>query len=223
MRPSRYLPSLVTGIVLIALACGLGAWLYSRGDVPFPIDVWWNTLMVDSSNAFLLSFSYAMDFLGAGWFGIFAVPLGGTLALILVKRPWSAAYFLVAQAASAGLVQVLKRSFGRARPEEILVISDYGSFPSGHVAGAATLATAVIVIFPRLWVIIAGVVWVLAMAFSRTYLHAHWLSDTVGGALAGVGMALVVAALFAVPLDRERAQARARKHAPERTASLTDQ
>ncbi|WP_404434092.1 phosphatase PAP2 family protein [Microbacterium lacus] len=219
MRPSRYLPSLVTGIVLIALSCGLGAWLYSRGDVPFAGDLWWNTLLVDSRNAFLLNFSYAMDFLGGHWFGIFVVPLGGTLVLILVKRPWSAAYFLVAQAVSAGLVQVLKRSFGRARPEEILVISDYGSFPSGHVAGAATLATAVIVLFPRLWVIIAGVVWVLAMAFSRTYLHAHWLSDTLGGALAGVGAALVVAALFAVPLDRERARARA----PELTASLTDQ
>lgn len=221
MRPTRYLPSLVAGIVLVALAFGLGALLYSRGDVPFEMDVWWNTFIVDTSMPLLVDFSYAMDFLGAGWFGIFVVPLGGTLLLILMKRPWSAAYFLVAQAVSAGLVQILKRSFGRARPEEILVISDYGSFPSGHVAGAATLATAVIVLFPKLWVIIAGVVWVLAMAFSRTYVHAHWLSDTVGGALAGVGVALVVAALFAVPLERERA--RLRDRAPERTAPLTDQ
>lgn len=221
MRPSRNLPLLVTGIVLIALACGIGALLYSRGDVPFEIDVWWNTLIVETSMPLLVNFSYAMDFLGAGWFGVFVVPLGGTLLLILMRRPWSAAYFLVAQAASAGLVQILKQSFGRARPEEILVISDYGSFPSGHVAGAATLATAVIVLFPKLWVMIAGVVWVLAMAFSRTYVHAHWLSDTLGGALAGVGVALVVAALFAVPLHKERA--RLRDGVPERTARVTDQ
>jgi undecaprenyl-diphosphatase len=34
--------------------------------------------------------------------------------------------------------------------------------------------------------------------------HAHWLSDTVGGALVGSGMALIVAAAFTVPLLRER-------------------
>lgn len=213
MTRPRYLPFLVSGIILIALACGLGAWLFSRGDQPFAIDVWWNALLVETSTPVLVGFARVMDFLGAGWFGVFVVPLGGTLVLILVKRPWSAAYFLAAQAVSAGVIQILKQTFGRARPEEILVISDYGSFPSGHVAGAATLATVLIVIFPRLWVIVLGVVWVILMAFSRTYVHAHWLSDTLGGALVGVGAALVMAAVFAVPLAREGSP----KSVPERT------
>ena len=73
-----------------------------------------------------------------------------------MKRPWSAAFFLTAELASAGAVQVLKHLFGRARPEDIIVISDYGSFPSGHVANAATIATVACILFPRLWVLIVG-------------------------------------------------------------------
>jgi undecaprenyl-diphosphatase len=71
------------------------------------------------------------------------------------------------------------------------------------VANAATIAVAATVIFPRLWVGLVGAAWVLLMAFSRTYLHAHWLSDTVGGAMIGAGAALLVAAAFALPMARE--------------------
>ena len=45
------------------------------------------------------------------------------------------------------------------------------------------------------------------MALSRTYLHAHWLSDTIGGMLIGVGAALVVAGFFATVIAKERTDA----------------
>lgn len=191
------------GLVLIALACALGAWIFLRGDDPFDIDVWWNALVADWNHPVLTGISQFMNWVGAGWFGVLAVPIAGAIGLILLKRPWAAAYFLVAEAVSAGGVQVLKHLFGRVRPEDIIVISDYGSYPSGHVANATTLAIAAIVIFPRLWVVLVGAGWVLLMAFSRTYLHAHWLSDTVGGVLIGAGAALIVAAAFVVPMARE--------------------
>jgi membrane-associated phospholipid phosphatase len=198
---------LVAGLVLVALSCGLGFWVFTRGENPFAIDVWWNAFVADWYSPLLTGFSRVMNWVGGGWFAVLAVPLGGALALVLVRRPWAAAYFLAAEAASAGAVQALKHLFGRVRPEDILVIADHGSYPSGHVANSATLAMAAFVIFPRVWVAVVGGVWVVLMAFSRTYLHAHWLSDTVGGALIGAGVALVVAAVFVVPMTRESARA----------------
>lgn len=212
VRPAlRYL---VAGLVLLALACGLGYWILTRGEEPFSIDSWWNELVAGWGSPVLIAFSRFMNWAGGGWFAVLAVPIIGAIGLILLRRPWAAAFFLVAEAASAGAVQVLKHLFGRVRPEDIIVVSDYGSYPSGHVANAATLAVCAFVLFPRVWVAVVGVAWVVLMAFSRTYLHAHWLSDTLGGAMVGAGAVLLVAALFAVPMGREN------RGAPEKKPSL---
>ncbi len=202
---------LVAGSVLVVLSCLLGWWIFSRGEEPFAIDTAWNSFVADWWNPVVAGFSHVLNFVGAGWMGILVVPIGGAIGLILLRRPWAAAYFLAAEAVSAAGVQVLKHAFGRVRPEDILVLSDYGSYPSGHVANAATIAVAATVIFPRLWVGVVGAAWVLLMAFSRTYLHAHWLSDTLGGALLGAGAALLVAAAFALPMAREGTDAPAKR------------
>ncbi|MFE5408597.1 phosphatase PAP2 family protein [Microbacterium sp. NPDC056569] len=202
---------LAVGSGLVVLSCLLGWWIFARGDEPFAIDTAWNLLVAELWHPALTGFSQVMNFLGGGWFSVLAVPIGAAVVLIALRRPWAAAYFLAAEAVSAAGVQVLKHLFGRVRPEDILVISDYGSYPSGHVANAATIAVAVVVIFPRVWVAIVGAAWVLLMAFSRTYLHAHWLSDTVGGAFIGAGAALLVAAAFAVPMAREGTDAAAKR------------
>jgi membrane-associated phospholipid phosphatase len=201
------------GAILVLAACGLGALIFYRAE-PFDIDDWWNAFLFANEIPLLTEFSQVMNFLGAGWFSIFAVPIAVALVLILLKRPWSAAFFIVAQLASAGAVQALKHLFGRARPEEIIVISDFGSFPSGHVANAATLATVAYILFPRLFVALIGLIYIALMAISRTAVHAHWLSDTVGGALIGVGVVLIVAGFFAPLLVKERPSARARSVSP---------
>ena len=193
-RPQRF--RAVVGVVLIAMACGLGAWVFFRGPSPFAIDVWWNQLFAAAPSQPVYIFARVMDEVGGHLTAVLIVPLLGALVLFLSRRRWSALYFLAASVASALLVQVLKHTFGRARPEDILIVSDYGSFPSGHTANAATIAVVAVVLFPRAWVRVVAIAWVVLMAFSRTYLHAHWLSDTIGGALVGAGAAFVLAAAF---------------------------
>ncbi|MBG0718282.1 phosphatase PAP2 family protein [Microbacterium sp. 2C] len=191
---------LVIGLVLIVLAIGLGVQITLEADID--VDEWWNSFVDVFS--FLQPLSLALNFLGGGWFATFVVPLGVAAILLAVRRPWGALFALCASAGSALVVQMLKAMFGRARPEEMIVVSDHGSYPSGHTANAATLAVIAVVIVPRVWVAIVGAAWVFAMAFSRTEVHAHWFTDTVGGTLAGLGGALVVAALFTPALTRER-------------------
>ena len=194
---------LVVGIVLIAVSTALGVWIYFYGEPPFTMDVSWNALLADSTSTFLLVVSQVMDWLGGGWVGVFAVPGAIAIVLVVMRRPWGALYFIVASIASALLVQLLKQTVGRARPEDVLVTTDVGSYPSGHVGNAATIAVALAIIFPHVWVWIVGSAYVVLMAFSRTYLHAHWLSDTIGGAAAGAGVSFIVGAAFAVALARE--------------------
>lgn len=193
---------LISGTVAVALTVLLGTLIATRSS-PFSLDqLVLDELLSIRATAFTGP-ALIMDFIGGGWFGIFAVPLGGTLALILAGRRWSALYFIVASALSAGVVQSLKALVGRARPEEILVTTDIGSFPSGHVANAATLAAILIVLVQRRWVIIVGIGYTLLMMLSRTYLGAHWLSDTIGGVLVGIGVAAILRAPFARKLSAE--------------------
>lgn len=199
---TRALQRAVVGAVLIVLAVILGIALALEGGQTH-IDSWWNaTVAVLFPPSLPLSF--ALNGIGGGWFATYVIPLGGVVVFALFRRWREGLFFLVALAGSAVLVQLWKAVFGRLRPEDILVISDHGSFPSGHTANAATLAMVAVILFPRVWVAVVGAAWVLLMAFSRTQVHAHWLSDTVGGALIGAGAALVVAALFTPFLARDR-------------------
>ncbi|MBD8727194.1 phosphatase PAP2 family protein [Frigoribacterium sp. CFBP 13707] len=201
---------LLLGVVITARAGSLG------------IDEEFMGELVEHRSPFWQAPALVFNVIGAGVIGVFVVPLGVAAVLLLRRRPWAALYWIASCALSAGVVQVIKHTFGRARPEEILVVSDYGSFPSGHTANAATLAVVLGVILRRAWVWIAGVVYTVAMLLSRTYLGAHWLTDTVGGLLIGAGVAVVLWAPVAHRLLAEQERVRglgwAWQHRDERAA-----
>ncbi|MER7953784.1 phosphatase PAP2 family protein [Streptomyces sp. NPDC096030] len=154
---------------------------------------------------------YAVLAAALNWFG---GPLGVVVPLallffLLLRRRWVSAGFLLGVYLVGNLlvVQGLKHLVDRPRPANPLVRVDHGSFPSGHAAGAALLVVLVgVLLVPvarrRAWWF-GGVVLTLAMMWSRTWLHAHWLTDTAAGAAAGAGAGLLAWWLCAPALARE--------------------
>ncbi len=186
---------IVGAVAALALVVGLAGILALR-SAPFSIDAEWMEEIIEHRSPWWLVPSLVMNFLGGGWFAVLVVPVGVAVTLLILKRRSDAVYFLAATVLSAALVQLLKFLVGRARPEDILVHVDPGSFPSGHVANAATLAVALGFIIDRGWAWAVGAGYVVLMALSRTYLGAHWVTDTIGGALLGAAVAVLLRALI---------------------------
>ncbi len=112
--------------------------------------------------------------------------------------------FIFVAVGAAGLVaDLLKIIVGRTRPKLMFadgtydftwfgLRADHWSFPSGHAATAAALATALWCLWPRpLWFYVAGAGLV---AVSRVVTGQHYLSDVVAGAAIGVIVTRLVAA-----------------------------
>lgn len=181
---------------MLVAATLLGALIVFGYTEPPGFDSWWNETISTYRTDWMLSFALILNDIGGGWIAILLVPLLLIVALLIARR-WQAAVFAaVAFLVSAGAVQLLKNLFGRARPEDMIVASDFGSFPSGHAANAATIAMVLWLVFPRVWTAILGVAWVVAMAISRTLLSVHWATDTLGGALVGAGVVLVLGSVM---------------------------
>jgi membrane-associated phospholipid phosphatase len=200
-RVSRFWP-LVSGIAAIVLVVGGGLLIVARGAVP-EIDSAWMEEIVEHRSPIWQVPALVMNFLGGGWFGFYVLPVVIVVAFCLAGRFWTAGYFAIASAASVGLVQLLKLLVDRARPEDGLVQLDTGSFPSGHVANASTMAVILGIILWKTWVWIVGFLYVVLMMLSRTYLGVHWLTDTIGGLLIGAAVAVMVWAPLANRVKNE--------------------
>ncbi|MCM3779979.1 phosphatase PAP2 family protein [Microbacterium hydrocarbonoxydans] len=184
------------GLGTLVAAALLGAAIVFGYTEPPGFDRWWNEAIAQHRADWMLTGALVLDHIGGGWVAILVVPLLVIIALLLARRWRGAVFAAAAFLASAALVQLLKNLFGRARPEDMIVTSDFGSFPSGHTANAATIALVLYLLFPRVWVAIVGAAWIVAMAVSRTLLSVHWATDTLGGALVGASAVLLIAAVL---------------------------
>ncbi|BAU33362.1 PAP2 family protein [Microcella alkaliphila] len=201
---------MISAAVGMGVAVLLGALIALRGSPLAADEEFMNELLEERAPWFDLPALF-LDWVGGHLVGIVIVPIAMVIWLLALRRPWAAGFSIVAAAVSAGLVQLLKALFDRARPEFMLVASDEGSFPSGHVANAATIAVVLALVFglerSRWWVWVVGAAYIVAMALARTYLGVHWVTDTIGGALLGAGVAVM---LWAPIADRLAAEPRER-------------
>jgi len=163
-------------------------------------------------------FDWLTDFGTSGWFlvpialALATIAVAASPALPVISRRVLASLavrlgFLFSAIALPGLVvTIVKRMIGRGRPlvggsaDPFLYLPlgwnvEYASLPSGHAANAFAAAMAIGALWPRM----RPLLWAYAVviAISRVVLLAHFPSDALAGAVAGVAGAALVRAWFA--------------------------
>jgi membrane-associated phospholipid phosphatase len=206
----RRLHALIAGSGLLFLAAVVGVVI--AVDPPASsmqgVDDRWLGWMVAAHTAWLTRLAKAVSAVGSVQV---TLPLRLVVTGVLSwHRRWlQLAAFLGAVVTSELCIGPLKALVDRPRPPDPLIGTNAASFPSGHaIAGAVTAFGLVVVLLPtspRRWMAI-GVAAAFAgmMAISRTYLAAHWLTDTIAGVCIGTGLALVWPAALEIARDRHR-------------------
>ncbi|GGD38499.1 hypothetical protein GCM10010915_19150 [Microbacterium faecale] len=203
--------ALATGAACALAVVVLALLVAPTPAVTTPIDAWWQETMEGARPDGAVTVARVLSYVGGGWVAVWLCPILLAVAALIVRGWRTAIVVVVMLLLSTTTVQVVKNLVARERPDGMLVDSDFGSFPSGHAANAATIAVVLWLILPRVLGLILGAIWAAVMALSRTVLSVHWLSDVIGGALTGVAIGLLVAAAFG---SWSRARPRAREPIP---------
>ncbi len=188
---ARRATALVVGVAATVAFAALRLVVALGGHDPLAVDLWWDELMssIASPGAVLVAWVPAVV---GGTVGMIAIGLLLIAVFALRRRFGDAANMAASIVLVVAIGAPMAAVIARHRPAGSLAETMATSFPSGHTAVATTVVLTLALILRRRWVWGVGVAWVLLMMWSRTFLHAHWLSDVVAGALEGIVVATFV-------------------------------
>ncbi|MFS0792718.1 phosphatase PAP2 family protein [Microbacterium sp. 1P10AE] len=203
---ARRAHALVVGVAATVAFVALRLVVALTGSAPLPVDVWWDDAMSALASPVGVIVAWVPAIVG-GTIGMILIGVATTIVFLVLRRPWDALNVGGSIALVVAIGAPMAAVIARARPTDSLAETVATSFPSGHTAVATTIVVTLGLILRRRWVWAVGVAWVVLMMWSRTYLHAHWLSDVTAGALEGLAVATI--AWSAIEVARERRAQRA--------------
>jgi undecaprenyl-diphosphatase len=186
---------------------------------PVAFEQRWADWMGDIQTAVLEHIALVFNYLGRGLGRALTLAAIGVV-LIVARRWWALLAFSVTELVTPLTSSAVKALVDRSRPPDGLVHPHGSSFPSGHAAYAGATFVALVLLFTKVgsprrrlwwWLAAAGIA---CMAWSRTYLQVHWLSDVIAGSLLGSGVALVAFAGLQIITRGASAGRRRRAQAP---------
>lgn len=188
----------------LAAVLAFGAYLRFVAQGPLGIDEWWHGVAGVTRGSVPFAIAAFMAEVGSGVGAAVCAAIAAALFFAL-RRPRAAATVMTAMLFGVAASELLKQLVARPRPWGQLYSAAGHSYPSGHTMGAAALVVSLALIVrysgwvtrqQAVWVNLAAAGWIVLMAWSRTALHVHWLSDTVAGAILGIASALISFAMW---------------------------
>ena len=178
--------------LLLVFYCALTVAVVAH-PAPFAVETWWADVLSSHRVGALTSVARAFNAVGLFPWSLIVVALA-TLVVWRARIAAGVVTFLAGEVASWIIGSLTKTGVGRSRPPGALVHTTTESFPSGHTAFATVTAVLLVGLLCSrekrgVWAVLAGVA-ALGMAWSRTYLTAHWLVDVAGGLALGAAAGL---------------------------------
>lgn len=153
--------------------------------------------------------------------GPVGMPILALLATVIMTIAWRSRtpviLVVIAAVGSLAMTTAGKDLVGRSRPPLSLAVPPYEtspSFPSGHTLTAVVITGIVVYLVlrrlhhkrSRTAVLVAGIVFAVAVSLSRVYLGHHWLTDVIAGWLLGLGWLAAVITAHRLFLTVERSR-----------------
>lgn len=201
-RRGRFVVAAVCAVTFLALAGA--AEEGGEAGLVFSIDATTQTVVRSQHSATLDDVMRAVTHAGSG--GVL-VPLNLAVIMSLWRRHRRLAWFVpIVTAGSVVIEGIAKWLVARPRPGSAM---SYG-FPSGHVLASVVFFGAVIYCGwalplprPLRWLGVGiCLVTIVAVAYSRLYLNAHWLTDVLGAFAGGLAYLLLAVSVMEGRGDR---------------------